>query len=329
MPKKKSKNYEFVDALLDKAGRESIEALPCEIFEADGAHGFRFAYVDKPGVIALEFYSHGLAEWGFQQAKAIMREMATAMADRIAQPDREKLLTYVPTDEETTVVAQTIARVFINGMSGKMRSLLGELEQETLCYVYEVVRKTLPEDIKPQFNSVEQLANEMAIERKRFLKGSIAYFGEPRWGKMKGYYDSLLLIAQKAKGIHENYKEDNWRGMIKAACPELDEDLVTLLSNDTNDLACLPESVSKATENSEDYSKPSNLALEQAARKCGMKPFNLSPRTLRDRMDNQRSAETATRKSVTKKTNHGESGKPKARTRKAHSGAKMESDRVH
>ena len=76
MAKQKSENYEFVSALLaDKERRKSIESVPCEIFEADDDCGFRFAFVDNLGVVALEFYSHGLAEWALNHGTAVMRSV--------------------------------------------------------------------------------------------------------------------------------------------------------------------------------------------------------------------------------------------------------------
>jgi hypothetical protein len=110
---------------------------------------------------------------------------------------------------------------------------------------------------------------------------------------MKEHYDAILPITKKAKRIYEQNKRENWQAMIKAAFPQLASDLITLLSNDTDDLAALSIEALKATENSEDYSKPSNLALEQAARLCGMKPFQFTPRTLRDRMNQRASVKVA------------------------------------
>lgn len=286
MAKKKStRNYEFVKTLLeDKGRRESIETLPCKIFEADGAFGFRFFYGDKPGIVALEYYSHGLADWALNRAKGLMRAIT---ADKIAgQPNSDKALTREPSDEQAQFIATIVATVFIKGMSGKMSSLLGELERETECYMYEAAHKALPRDGKPQLNSVKQLAKEMAAERKHFLESSIAHFGEPRWAEMKGHYDALLPLAKKAKGVYENYKARDWRGMIKKGFPEFDDDLITLLSDDYDDLGTLPAG------KTDNFSKPSDLALEQAARRCGMTPFQYTPRTLRDRMDGERSVKS-------------------------------------
>lgn len=297
MAKKNSRSYDFVFALLaDEERRKAIESLPCTIFEVDDAFAFRFAFVDKPGVVALEFYSHGLADWALTRAKAVMRAF---VADKIAgQSNSEEFLRNYPTDEQAEFFAELVALTFIKGLGGKLRSLLGELERETECYLYEVTHKLFPDGKQPpRLKSVKQLAKQIAEERKGFLEASIARFGEPQWVDMKGHYDALLPTTKKAKRIYEQNRTENWQAMIKAAFPHLDSDLILLLSNDTDDLAALPAEALKATENSEDYSKPSNIALEQAARLCGMKPFQFTPRTLRDRM-NQKPPAKMTRKVI-------------------------------
>jgi hypothetical protein len=233
--------------------------------------------------VALEFYSHGLANWALSQGRAVMRAV---VADKIAgEPNSEDFLRTFPTEEQAQFFAEMMASLFIKGLSGKLRSLLGELELESECYLYEVTHKILSDGENPsQLKTVKQLAKDIATERRRFLEASIARFGEPRWADMKGHYEAMLPTAKKAKRVYEQNKTENWRAMIKAAFPQLHEDLIMLLSNDPDDLAGLPIEALKATENSEDYSKPSNMALEQAARLCGMKPFQYTPRTLRDRM---------------------------------------------
>lgn len=121
----------------------------------------------------------------------------------------------------------------------------------------------------------------MVPERRRSLKHSI----EPNWSDMKGHYNALLPIVKKAKRVREQNPTENWPAMIKAAFPQLDADLIMLLSNDPEDLEALPEAVRKATEKGEDYSLPANFALEQSARNCGMKDFDLGPRRIRELMD--------------------------------------------
>lgn len=323
MAREKSRNYEFVSELLANKGmRKSIESLPCEIFEQDDAFGFRFAFVDKPGVVALEFYSHGLADWALRRGTAVMRAV---VADNIAgQPNSEEFLSKLPTEEQAQVFAEMIAAAFIQGLGGKLRSLLGELERETECYVYEVFHKHLsPGNRPPRPNSVKRLAKEIATERKQFLESSIARFGEPRWAAMKGHYDAVLPTAKKAKRIYEQNKTENWQAMIKAAFPRLDTDLITLLSNDADDLAALPTEALKATENSEDYSKPSNMALEQAARLCGMEPFQYTPRTLRDRMSEKLPVKAAS------KVISPERRKVRKPSRKKGSSQKLISGKIH
>jgi hypothetical protein len=279
MPKKKSPNYEFVSKIVEK---ESFKDTPCEVFQADGAHAFRFAFGGTPGIIGLEFYAHGLRDYSFDESAAICNSFIEELRKNIGTDNKESDEAW-PSDEIREIIAETIALVFLKGMSGKISSLLAELERETQCYVYEVARKFMPENAKPEIDTVEQLAREMIAERKRFLKGSIARFGEPRWNEMSAHYEKLLNDVSNAKDVYDKYKATNWRGMVEAGFPDLDKDIVTLLSDNDADLKTLPAELYEATADGE-YRKLSDLALEQAARKCGMNPFRYVPRTLRGKM---------------------------------------------
>ena len=295
MPKKKkSQNYEVVSEILeDKRARESIIALPCEIFEFEGEIGFRFFAGGRPGIVALEFDSRRLAEWALSEAKAVMR--ATLAAKITGQTGAEEFLSSekaqeYPTDAAARETAQVAAMVFIKSIPGKLGSLLGELELEVACYMRGITSIATGAAMD---SGVERLAKEMAAERKRFLKASIARFGAPKWGNMKAHYDELLPLTKAAKEVYESNKTRDWQAMVKAGFPQFDEDLIILLSNDPKDLERLSERAKKATENSEDYSLPANIALEQSARRCGMKDFDLVPRSIRDLMNKSESLKSS------------------------------------
>jgi len=223
-------------------------------------------------------------------------------------------------DQLTALGAQIIAAGFIKGMSGKIQSLLGELESEVGCYIRGVTYKAV--GVKAD-NGVEQLAKAMAAERKQFLKASIAHFNTPKWEDMKAHYDDLKPKAQKAKRIYEQNKPENWQAMIKAAFPQFDDDLITMLSGNTVDLERLPPHALKATENSESYALAANIALEQSARLCGMKPFNLGPRRIRELMD-----ESEALKSSSKEISL-ETAKPRKHGRGKNSPEQLVSMKVH
>jgi hypothetical protein len=310
MPKKKqaenqnqSKNREFVAEVLgDGDNRAFLESLGCEIFEFDGEFAFRYYFADKPGIVGLEYISIGLAEWAISEAKAIIRgTTAQAIAGQPGEDEylkSEAFLKEIPTDAGVMVVAKWTALRFLLGLPGKLRSLLGELALETSCYIQEVTLKHLTNgrDSRTTRSSIEQLAKEMAAERKHFLKESVARAGAPKWGDMKHHYDALLPQAKDIKEVYEANRKRNWREMIKAGFPDFDEDLILMLSDKEEDRELLSNAARDAKDSEEDYSLPSNMALEQAARKCGMKPFRLGPRRTRELMNNGTSLKSASGK---------------------------------
>jgi len=265
--------------------------------EEDGRFALSYGYIGEPGAVIFYFVPDGLEQWSLR----ITEDAIKSVAARHGATTNEKI-----PQEDLQIAARILACAFLQGMHGKAQSLLKEMDQEFAVWLrglLEPMNAASPNLKK----DIDRLARSMISERTRFLTGSIARLTRPRWGKMRLHYDVLLPLATQARGVYEDYKTRDWQGMIKAGFPQFEEDLIILLSNDPDDLERLPAHAWKATKNSEDYSKPSNMALEQAARLCGMKPFDHGPRTLRTRMDEHCPVKT-TRKEISPK-------KPKARKR--------------
>lgn len=316
------KDREFVAAILSNEDiKESIQALPCEIFkatgiEANGEVGFRYDRAGRPGIVSLDFYPMGFDGWAKDVARAVARAVIAAKiagqpgADEFLKSD--KFQTHADGYANDAEIDKMVGLVFIKGLSGKLSSLLGELELETEVYVRGITFKAVKADAD---TGIKRLAKEMAEERKRFLERSIANFLSPKWEKMKAHYDEISLEITAAKNVYEGNLTRDWQGMIRQGFPQLNADVIIFLAGDANALATLSD------EANEGYSKLdglSDIALEQAARLCGMKPFALGPRRIRELMDTH---DPASPKQTSPKEQ-----KPASRQRKK---SKMVSEKIH
>lgn len=283
------KNYEFVQTMIE-LWRKHLDALPVEIFEADGTHVFRYAYGGLPGVVGMEFYAHGLADWSHRVAERIWRETIVAYA--AGQPDGEDILKRADermsdpahVSDVSPEIIQWIAYVFVRWLSGKMSSLLGEAELEIECYMRAITFRSV--GVKSD-DGVKRLAREMAAERQNFLAGSIAYFGKRDYSEMRAHYEILLPLAKRAKQLYRDNRDRDWRGMIERGFAEFDKDVIGLFSEGSDDMADYPAVIT------ENFKTAADIALLQAARVCGMRGFECtSPRTLRDWMDKSGAVKT-------------------------------------
>ena len=299
MPTKKTASS-FLKEVIDNTNKK-VRLFEVEE-EEDGRFALSYGYVGEPGAVIFYFVPDGLERWAIRTTEDAMKSVAAQHGAATNKKIRE---------EDLQIAARILACAFLQGMHGKARTLLVEMDQEFTVWLRGFLEMSYADSMnvaRPNLKKdVDRLARNMISERTRFLTGSIARLTRPRWDKMRVHYDVLLPLATEAKSIYEDYKTRDWQGMIKAGFPQFEEDLIILLSNDPDDLERLPANARKATENSEDYSKPSNMALEQAARRCGMKPFDHGPRTLRTRMAEHCPVKSA-RKEISPK-------KPKARKR--------------
>ncbi|HYR75895.1 MAG TPA: hypothetical protein VEM96_08635 [Pyrinomonadaceae bacterium] len=286
MPAKKKPASSFLKEVIDNTN-EKARLFEIEE-EEDGRYALSYGYVGESGAVIFYFVPDGLETWAIRTTKEAMNAVA---AEHGVTTNKE-----IP-EEDLQIAARILACAFLQGMHGKAGTLLDEMQLEFAVWLNGFLETSYADSTnvaRPSFKKqVESLARAMISERKRFLTGSLAHLTRPRWNEMKAHYDVLLPLANGAKAVYEDHKSRDWHGMIKAGFPQFDDDLIILLSSDPADLERLPAHARKATENSEDYSKASNMALEQAARLCGMKPFKHGPRTLRGRMDEHCSVKTA------------------------------------
>ena len=255
----------------------------------------------NPGIVSFDFYPWWILEWATDQANAVMRhllgtwikqwmtEQPGVVSDDFLETERgRKAINDCTADP---LLVELIATQYISRLPEKLFHSLTEHELEIRCYFQGAWLKMA--GVKGD-DGVDDLAKQISAETRRWLKKSIAAIGNPNWGKMKSYYDELLPQAKDVKDVYERNQKRNWREMIKAGFPEFDEDLILMLSDEDADRALLSPGAQTA-KMSEDYSLPSNMALEQAARRCGMKPFRLTPRRVRELM-NGRSRKSASKK---------------------------------
>jgi hypothetical protein len=84
-------------------------------------------------------------------------------------------------------------------------------------------------------------------------------------------------MLQEAKRIFRSIKHHNWRSIIAKMFPELEPDLIARL----NDPPELSDDLLATLAEKGGTSTPSDIALEQAARKCGAPPYQYKVTTLR------------------------------------------------
>lgn len=282
------RNYEFLAPVLNKESTRKRLGKVCQVFVKADEDGkvfcFRYAGATNPGVVSLVFYAHGLADWSIDTAHRILREVKTEIrqheTNQGANGDDATNAEYEARVEPT---AGLLIPHFIEMLEGKMFSLLGEAELEAECFLKSIYLKIA--GISSYTHHIEALAKEMAAERKRYLRKAVDRFGSPNWENLKPLYDDLLPKADQARDLYEHSKQNpNWRAIIKAGFPEFEEDQVALLDKHA-DITHLPEQAQEAAAK-EDYSQPANMALEAAARLCGMENFKLGPRRIRELMKN-------------------------------------------
>jgi hypothetical protein len=100
---------------------------------------------------------------------------------------------------------------------------------------------------------------------------------------LKSYYSMLHPIVRQAKLIYRQNRIRNWKAMVLAAFPDLPEDLIARLCDPPD----LPDPLMKALAEKGGTSKPSDIALEAAARCCGAPPYSYSLSYLKGSMSNR------------------------------------------
>ena len=254
---------------------------------------FKYSFDGPFGYADMYFYHEKLAAWALQTTQDICTQIFDEAAAKLNLE-----VTRMEADDNFKISTSAFLCFFIvEGMLGKFSGSFNELGYEAKqifkgIVVSEVKRGKLP--VPEPGELIEDWSKKMIASRKQFLRDFISHYTSPHRQFLKEQYETLSPVWTKAREIYNNNKElPTWKNMIAAAFPEysLPEDLVALLSGDPDDLSDLPEPlrerVLKATESGEDYSRPSSIALEHAARLCRYEPFQHDPRTLRRHMRDQ------------------------------------------
>jgi hypothetical protein len=100
---------------------------------------------------------------------------------------------------------------------------------------------------------------------------------------LRSHYNILHPIVRQAKSIYRQYRNRNWKGMVFAAYPDLPEDLIARLCDPPD----LTEDLLRALSEKGGTSKPSDIAIEAAARCCGAPPYSYSISYLKEVMSNR------------------------------------------
>lgn len=297
-------NSALVQQVLDETVRvaQAKRALVQVCIGDDGEVAFRFSGGGEPGPILLEFYPERLAEWALLHGEECDKETHDFVSS--VAPTK----TYERDDEVIVFYAQLIAGAFLEAISGKAERLVNEVEKEVSVWLRAKLKTNFVSFTESQglhvvdreklykelMMSLDDLAKSTGAEQKEFLKRTIGFTKKPSLGSMKSCYERLLPLWTDAKSIYrKNDEREAWQEMVEigispAKVPggqKLPKDLIALLSGKESDLAKLPEPRRTATEGGEDYSKASNLALEHAARLCGLRSFQHPPRYLRALME--------------------------------------------
>lgn len=272
-PEQQLLNLEFVKTVLATARIQAAkQAHVLDWYEDEGEIFIRFAYRAATGVVRLEYEASGLRDWAIACARSTIIETAATITERADPNEETKTIEY-----DEMPLARTSAVLFIEGIAGKLVSLLGELALETECLTHGFALECI--GLRGD-GRAKRLAQLMATERKNFLAGTIANFLKHDFSEMRSHYEILLPLAKRAKQLYRENRDRDWRGMIERGFAEFDTDVIGLFSEDSEDMADYPAVIT------ENFKTTADLALLQAARICGMKGFECtSPRTLRDWMN--------------------------------------------
>lgn len=100
---------------------------------------------------------------------------------------------------------------------------------------------------------------------------------QPAWRMLPIFYDSLLSVWKEAKKIYRTNRDGRWR------------EFISVLSSDDPLPSDLVERLDSGGSDKDSYeSMPSSLALEHAARLCGVSPNSYKLRTLQEHLAENR-----------------------------------------
>jgi hypothetical protein len=167
---------------------------------------------------------------------------------------------------------------FQRSLQAKIERTVEELYVESLFFAVSTsgMEKNLPiarEDVlKASRSGMQEIKRRLNIARG----GS-----EPEYdlSKLNEFYEKFHPAVIEAKRTAtQTRNRDRARSMIRAGFTELDNDLIELLFG----FASVPDHLMDKLIASGTNGKPSHIALEQAARSCGVPPFRYTIRHLQE-----------------------------------------------
>lgn len=208
------------------------------------------------------------------------------MYDFLLEKDPEMLTKLVDHNLINEAAARATA-LYAQRLPTKIAHALGRLRLE----VVELTIKELVEARGGKYRSPylkEMMISEFEEEE---IKRS---FGIKRGGSkpvfdlenLQAGYDKILPIVKVAKSVYKaNRQSINWQAHVKTDFPDMDNDLIARLSGKAEDT---PAELMTLLCEKGGTSKPSDIALEWAARLCHVPPYHYALKTLKDALTKQK-----------------------------------------
>jgi hypothetical protein len=185
---------------------------------------------------------------------------------RILNPTGQVATTF---EEAVKLLTQRILLEIVND------SLVKALERSEIEAQKKAIRELSNDDFSIKSDKLKEWMEEVArgarIESRRRMGARMRGGSEPKYPleELNQYYESLLLTWRDAKRIYrENRRRSNWRVIVKTIHSNLPPDLIDKLNISSE--------------------RPSDLAIEHAARCCGAPKNCYSIRWLRQRLRRNR-----------------------------------------
>jgi hypothetical protein len=186
---------------------------------------------------------------------------------------------------------------FMNNLPTTLRDAIRSQFVESTARVRDALRGLIiegpdnsifiyPDEAKSELIKKAVLNAEKAAKRRFGVKhgGSKA---KSDLSSLRGNFEKVYPSWRDAKAIYRsNRNRKGWPGMVKAAYPDLPDDLILRLGDPPN----LPEDLQAKVSDTGGTSKPSEIALEHAARLCNVPPYTYTIRHLSETLRKQRKA---------------------------------------
>lgn len=207
--------------------------------------------------------------------------------------DRHRISDLVSSDFRLTLLekltAHTIFEV-ISSLTGKIEDVMAEVSDEASLFAQVIFLDEfwgewkalgiVKFDLEFLGDECERILAQVIDQKRTSLRGSFRGTWRPSIEEIAPNYRYVLPMWKDAKRLYkQNRNRANWREIIKAAHPDLAEceDLISRLSGKLNDL---PEEIQAKLSEKGGDSKPSSIALEHAARLCGIEAYSYGVRYL-------------------------------------------------